>query len=290
MGTFRGMVAGFLLVCVVGQSASAGPIYMPVGSTVWMKAIAAIAPDADIDAFAGSNLPGVAPPNGIPLTTITGSGTYATGFAEVLPTRIRMYGSSGLSIHMFASFQDTYTVGGTAAGPFDITIQFRATGTMSTVQTGSFHQLLAGNVQAEIGTFSPISDAGGVPLNESFRVTPFADQPSAEARSEVVDRFVQATVPFDITATYIKTVSVGDVFDIGYGLRAATSKGTMDLMDTGTISFVLPEGVTLSSSLSQSIPEPNAMALLLAAACGLALRARRRGPGPVGVGRDASFG
>lgn len=275
MGTLR-LVFGFLFTACVGwQSASAAPIYMPPGSTVWMKAIAGIAPDADIDAFAGSNLPGDAPPNGIPFTTITGSGTYATGFAEILPTRIRMYGSSGLSIHMFASFQDTYTVGGTAAGPFDITIQFRATGTMSTVQTGSFHQLIAGNVQAEIGTFSPISDAGGVPLNETFRVTPFADQASAGATTAVIDRFVEATVPFDITATYTKTVSVGDVFDIGYGLRAATSKGTMDLLDTGTISFVLPEGVTLTSSLAQSIPEPNA-ALALLAASGLALTARRR--------------
>ena len=275
MGTSRFAILGFLLIASVGlRSASAAPIYMPVGSTVWMKTSAGIAPDADIDAFTGSNLPGVAPPNGVPITTITGSGTYATAYAQILPTSISMYSSSGLSIHHFASFQDTYTVGGTAAGPFDITIQFRAAGSMSTVQTGSFHQLLAGNVQAEIGTFSPISDAGGVPLNETFRVTPFADQPSAEARSPVIDRFVQATVPFDIMATYTKTVSVGDVFDIGYGLRAATSKGTMDLMDTGTISFVLPDGVTLSSSLAQSIPEPNALALL--GACCLALTARRR--------------
>ena len=79
-------------------------------------------------------------------------------------------------------------------------------------------------------------------------------------------------------------MNVGDVFDIGYGVNSAFSRAEIDLLNTGAITFALPEGVTLSSSLAQSIPEPNAMALLLAAACGLALTARSTLPrraGPV---------
>jgi hypothetical protein len=244
---------------------------MPAGSTVWMKGDAGIAPDADLDDFVGSNLPGIAPPNGIPTTTITGTGTYATGFAEILPDRIRTFISSGLSVVMHASFVDTYTVGGTAAGPVQISFELRVTGTMRTVQTGAFHQLLAGNVQAEIGTWNPDPTL----VLEGSRVTPFVDQASAEARSAVVDRFVQDSVPLDITATYTKTVNVGDVFDIAYCVRSATSKGEIDLLNTGTLAFVLPPGVTLTSSLAQSIPEPAVGGALLAPA-GLALVARRR--------------
>jgi hypothetical protein len=48
-------------------------------------------PDADLDDAAGSNLPGIAPPNGIPLTTISDGTNSATGYAEILPNRIRTY-------------------------------------------------------------------------------------------------------------------------------------------------------------------------------------------------------
>src|SRR5687768_16110330 len=129
MGTFRGIVAGFLLVCVVGQAASAGPIFMPAGSTVWMEFSSSLAPLADGNNVAGSNQPGVAPPNGIPSATVTSGGLSASGYAEILPDRVRTY-TVGFSQFMHASFQDTYTVGGSAAGPFELTILFRVTGEM----------------------------------------------------------------------------------------------------------------------------------------------------------------
>ena len=273
MGAARVVFAGFVLVQAIAFEASADQILMPAGSTVWMKGDAGIAPDADLDDFCGSNLPGIAPPNGIPTTTITGSGTYATGYAEILPDRIRTFISSGQSIFMHASFRDTYTVGGTASGPVEITFQLRVTGTMRTVQTGTFHNLISGNVQAEIGTWNPDPTL----VLEGSRVTPFADQPSAEARSALVDLFAQGSVPLDMTATYTKTVNVGDVFDIAYCIRSAASKGEIDLLNTGAISFVLPEGVTLTSSLSQAIPEPGVTgALLVPAGFGLLARRCRR--------------
>ena len=268
----RYAVIGCALLIVTGiGSASAAEILMPAGSTVWMKWDAAVAPDEDFDDAAGSNLPGIAPPNGIPSTTIFGTGNLAglsaTGYAEILPDRVRTYIRSEVGCAMNASFQDTYTVGGTAAGPFDITFRLHVTGTMNTVQTGAFHQLLAGNVQARIGTFN--SD----PLvNENVRVSAFDATTNADTGAHSL--FAQGSVPVDITASYTKTgINVGDVFDIGYQIRSAFSKGELDLRNTGSISFVLPEGVTLSSSLAQSIPEPAACALLGVAA---ALAARRR--------------
>jgi hypothetical protein len=158
-------------------------------------------------------------------------------------------------------------VGGSAAGPFAITFQLRVTGSMNTVPAGPFHQLLAGNVQARIGTFEPD------PLvNENIRVAPFDTTTQADTGSQSL--FAQGTVPVDITASYTKTgVNVGDVFDIAYQIRSAFSKGELDLRNTGSLSFVLPAGVTLTSSLAQSIPEPAACVLF--ALC-LPQLARRR--------------
>src|SRR5688572_2999838 len=111
MGIFRGIVAGFLLVCAVGHSASAGPIIMPAGSTVWMKFEASVAPDADGDDAAGSNRAGPTPLNGIPLTTVTNNNPgFATGYAEIMPDRVRTFLASDYGAFMYASFQDTYTV------------------------------------------------------------------------------------------------------------------------------------------------------------------------------------
>ena len=173
---------------------------------------------------------------------------------------------------MNASFLDTYTVGGTATGPFAITFQRHVTGVMNTVPAGPFQQVIAGNVQAKIGTFN--ADPA---VNENVRVSEFSAATVADTGPQTLSQPLAnpGSIPVDITASYTKTgVNVGDVFDIGYQIRSAFSKGELDLRNTGTISFILPEGVTLTSSLAQSIPEPNA-ALALLATCSLAASARR---------------
>jgi hypothetical protein len=187
-----------------------------------------------------------------------------TGFAEILPDRVRTYIRSGEgSAFMYASFQDTYTVGGAAAGPFDITFELHVEGSMSPVFGGTFHTLFAAGVEAEIGTFSPLSEIGGAPLNEGFRVNPFP-VPGSYATTGSHNLFEPGTIPVDITASYTKTgVNVGDVFDIAYGVNSAFALGEIDLLNTGTISFDLPDGVFLTSALAQSlVPEPSGLALL----------------------------
>src|SRR6187402_2346617 len=113
MAISRWLALGSLFAACIGwQSVSAAPINMPVGSTVWMKFDATACPDADFDDCAGSNLAGVAPPNGIPTHFVTDGTNSATGYAEILPDRIRTYIVSNAGAVMNASFQDTYTVGG----------------------------------------------------------------------------------------------------------------------------------------------------------------------------------
>jgi hypothetical protein len=182
---------------------------------------------------------------------------------------------------MHASFQDTYTVGGTATGPFNITFSLRITGTARSVPSGPFQVISGAGLSAEIGTFFPDPTSGGDAVNEQFRINPFS--PATETTLTIPTQSAAAAAPFevpiDITATYTKTgVNVGDVFDIGYGVNSAFSRAEIDLLNTGSITFVLPDGVTLSSSLAQSIPEPNA-ALALLASCSLALTAHRRRAG-----------
>ena len=270
-------VLGCALVATIFSQPAWGHILMPAGSTVWMEFKGSSGADSNDDDIAGSNLPGVAPPNGIPMTTASDVNGSVTGFAEILPDRVRTWmrglGSSGF---MHASFQDTYTVGGTATGPFSITFSLRITGTARSVPSGPFQVISGAGLSAEIGTFFPDPTSGGDAINEQFRINPFSPATEATLLIPTLSAAVGAPfeVPIDITATYTKTgVNVGDVFDIGYGVNSAFSRAEIDLLNTGSITFDLPEGVTLSSSLAQSIPEPNAA---LAAACSLALTAHRR--------------
>jgi hypothetical protein len=280
MGTTRATLLGFVVFAwFVGchQTASAAPVYMPPGSTVWMKFQASAIPGTDSDDVVGSNQAGVAPPNGIPVTTVSDGVSTATGYAEILPNQVRTFLSSTSAGRMWASFQDTYTVGGTASGPFDITFQLSVSGIMRSVPAGPFHQLLGASINAEIGTFNPASDGGGIPLLEQFRITPFPDQPSASSfyiHPTTDSRSAPFSLPVSTTATYTKTgVNVGDVITIAYGVNSAFSKGEIDLLNTGIPTFATPDGVTLTSSLAQAIPEPAGCALL--ALC-LPLLARRR--------------
>ena len=275
-----GLICGFLVVAfALAGPASAAPVYMPTGSTVWMKFQATAVPGTDSDDVVGSNQAGVAPPNGIPLTTVSDGVSTGTGYAEILPYSVRTFLSSPTAARMWASFQDTYTVGGTASGPFDITFQLSVSGIMRSQPAGPFHQLAGASINAEIGTFNPNSDGGGIPVLEQFRITPFPDQPSASAfYSHPIQSTTEGPFSFPVstTATYVKTgVNVGDVITIAYGVNSAFSKGEIDLLNTGLLTFGTPAGVTLASALEASIPEPASGAALLAAAA-FAMSRRRR--------------
>jgi hypothetical protein len=279
-GIARGIgVLGCALALGAAGAAHAAPIAMPAGSTVWMHFEASACPDADGDDCVGSNLPGVAPPNGIPLTTITNTiGQHATGYAEVLPDRVRTLVRGNFTAFLRASFEDTYTVHGAAAGTFPITVTLSANGVARTLHTGTFlpHRLVAANVGVEIGTF----DASAVAMSEQFRVTPFGPATQALWTHPTAALDAPLEVPFGVSASHTLTVGVGDVFDLAYGINSAFSTGEIDLLGSGaTISFALPAGVWVTSSLGGAwgvVPEPSTLALAALGLGALAAGARRQ--------------
>ena len=285
------VLPGFLL-CAWGlwQPAAAELVVMPAGSSAWMKLESNVCPDVDRDACVGSNLAGPTPAGGIGLSTFfettpgrTGS---VTGFAEILPDRIRTFASSRSTTFLRASFEDRYTVGGTVAGPFDVTVELHATGKMRSLPEsfGALHQLHQTVVEIEIGTFNTAGLVSGLPLLEQFRVTAFAPT----SRNAAGFGFERSAAPIehdiDITTSFTRTgVQVGDIFDIAYGVNSTFFFGEIDLRDTATISFTLPAGVSLSSRLGGQfgvtpVPEPETYAMLLAGLGLMVLITRRRKP------------
>jgi hypothetical protein len=254
MSSSRCVALGCLMGVAIGwQSASGAPIDMPAGSKVWMKFDAAVCPDGDLDDCIASNQAGPNPPNGIPLSTFGSGGSLgtATGFAEILPGAIRIYSRGEFSNFLHASYEDTYTVVGSAAGPFDIDVEFHASGVASSVVAGPFHQLIAFG-EAKIGVFNPSTDGA---FSEGSRVEAF----SAQSQASYAIPFESASSPFsrpiDVTAHHtVQDVSVGDTFTLAFGLNWRSSKGEGDFRNTGgVVSFDLPEGVQLMSSLAQSL-------------------------------------
>lgn len=266
-------LASLLVASVTLRPASATYIAMPAGSTVWMKVDSNV-PPGDL---AGSNQPGPNPPNGIPLSTFTApNGAFATVSAEVLPDHVRTLLRANTGTFLYTSFQDTYTVGGTATGSFPITIHLHATGTARSVPTNIDNRLFGSNATVRIGTFSPISGDAANPFLEQFRITAFD---ASTTNTQIIPSFfspVPVSVPVDVATSYTRMVSVGDVFDIGYGVNSVVTVGEIDLLNTATISFDLPDGVFLTSALAQTLPEPSTFALAALGALGLLIAARRR--------------
>lgn len=244
------------------RSASAAPIGMPAGSKVWMKFEGSACPDADGDDCAGSNQAGPNPPNGIPMSTFSGSTGLITGYAEILPDRIRTLnrGEAVAGVHgggsgfMHASFEDMYTVGGTAAGPFDISVALHVTGFGRSAGTGTCgicHQMVGVNGEAKIGTFQTFTDPA---LGEGLRVSEFSAATRANFSFATEASGSPFEHPIDITASHtVQNVNVGDTFVLAYGVNSRFSRGQVEFLDTAMISFALPEGVFLVSALAESL-------------------------------------
>jgi hypothetical protein len=257
--------------------AEAATILMPAGSTVWMKTTSSTTcwptGAAGADDCIASNQLGAG--NGIPNSTFTSGDNTTVTQAEVLPDQIRGF-VSGRSSVLTMSFEDTYTVHGTLPGPFDITVELNATGEMRGLTPGS----LTANVIAEIGTFNP--DPNDIP--EQFRLNPFPGSPNA-SRSDLVVGLPASTIrPFDITASHTLTdILIGDTFTLGFGVTLFAVVAQIDMLNTAGISFVLPDGVFLTSALggefgvqANAVPLPAALPLFAGGLGVLAFLARRR--------------
>jgi hypothetical protein len=182
---------------------------------------ASVCPDADGDDCIGNDLPGLAPPNGIPLTTFTDGTASATVYAEILPSQVRTFNRARLTALLKASFQDSYTVNGSAGGPFSIAVTLSASGVARSVPTTIDNRLVAANVEVEIVTWNPADTA----IQEQLRVTSFG---GAATGLWTAPKTVSATpfsVPIAATATYTFNVSVGDAFSLAYGVNRGRVPG-----------------------------------------------------------------
>jgi hypothetical protein len=282
--SISGLAAMVALVSAVG-GVEAAVINMPAGSTVWMEMRGNVC-GAGGDCI-GSNQAGPNPTSGIPPSTFGSPPNQLVGSAEVLPDQVRSFLSGRSAGFMFISFEDTYTVQGAASGMFDIPVSLHMTGEMRTVDLGLgtsiSHQLVVGNVTAKIGTFNP--DPLLPSTLEGVRVQAFSPSTSVTFIAPTIGAGSPQTVPFDITANHTVTgMSVGDAFTLAFGFNSAFALGEIDMSHTGAISFVLPDGVFLTSELGgrfgadvpSEVPLPGALPLFAGGLGLMALLARRR--------------
>lgn len=227
-----------LLSGLASGLAHSAPINMPGGSALWIEMDSnACDPDGDSDCL-GSNQFGANPGGGIaPVTFIDGT-THASGAAEAYPDLMRSYISANTGTFMYMSMLDTYTVHGTANGTFQVTAHFGASGTASSLN----NFLLGATVRVEIGTFN--TSTGN--LSEQFRVQPFTA--ANTALQSISNQVATVTVPLNVATSYTRSVGVGDVFSLAFGLTSSVATGTIDLRNTALISFDLPEGVYITAA------------------------------------------
>ena len=202
--------------------------------------------------------------------TISGSGSTSAG---TLRTYIESTGSIGGETDL--GVQDTYTVHGSATGPFAVTTTLHVTGTAGGVPFASIYQaLVSGQVNVTIGTLD---------IN-SLTVDPFNATSQAHMGLPIIIQPAAISVPIDLSVSYTVMVSVGDVFNIAYGMNSDTGLGIVDLSHTATISFSTPDGIFLTSLLggefgdvpTSATPLPAALPLFASGLGALGLLGWRR--------------
>jgi len=197
-------------------------------------------------------------PVSMPLTTFTDSRGANFGFitesASVTSGKIATATTQANSTDFqFISLNDTYTVHGTASGPFPATATLHITGSYGTIPVGPpFGNFLTFEAtQVKIGTFHPEATL------TQFIVNPFPADANNPAMAQVSQSHSTATsqtpltFPLDVQVSYTKIVNINDVFDMAYSIDLNLSgNGQINMIPTtDVISFALPDGVFLTSAL-----------------------------------------
>lgn len=195
---------------------------------------------------------------------------YHTAFAEITNGAIRMslYGNTVIR-ELHAGVRDTYTVQGAAVGtPVTLNVQLDIDGEFST-------DAFLGNSATVVGKI-----AGDLPFGSGFLAQPSPHIPGfGRVSGSVHESLVQGEVfPVHLSVSTPVNVEVGETFILSYAISLTHAGDDMlaDFTNTGTVSFELPEGVSLTSTNGfGTIPEPSALVLLLTGVLGLATAARQ---------------
>ncbi len=281
-----GRLAGTILAaCTVAAPMPllAATIFPPAGSTAFIAVYefdsgGSVCPlgQCTIVSSAGTSL-------SLPSTTFSSTSGTITASGSTSASALRTFGQVTGSVggETDLGMQDTYTVHGSAAGPFDVTVTLHATGTAESVFfCCGLQGFNGGQVSISIGTLDINPTTTLLPTVDPFDSTTHTQQGLSAGQ------FSSApfSIPIDLSVSYTTMVSVGDVFDIAYGMNEDSNFGIIDLSHTATISFSTPNGVFLTSSLggefgnvpTSATPVPAALPLFATGLGALGLLGWRR--------------
>jgi len=196
--------------------------------------------------------------------------SFSHGFAEITGGAIRMSlenGSGGGAFHdLHAVVRDHYTILGSNPGePVALSVTFHVDGALSKVAVGQGQGQGFGDVIATIGGDLPANPTGLLP-QQSPHIQPFGT-----VGERVLDAAVDPGEPLPFSSdlsTPLVGLNVGDTFTLAYRISLGNANPvTLDLTNTGTVSFDLPAGITLQSQNGFGgtvVPEPATGVLALA--------------------------
>jgi hypothetical protein len=271
---------GLALLAGVPASASATVLFPAPGSRAFI-AVYDIGSAHQVCQLSCGLVDSTSTPLDLPPTTFTGPGglAFISAEARITPTAMHSLITGNAGGELDLAMNDTYTVQGTATGVFPVTVTLHASGQMNSSPVLTSHVLVA-NVKVVIGSFNIDPAATLIPTVDPFDPVLTVDQLFTSRVSSS-----PFTVPVDVSASYTRMVSVGNVFDVGYELLSTFSRGEIDLSHTADISFSLPQGVFITSALGATfgtpptpppaVPEPASWAMMLMGFAGLGWAARR---------------
>lgn len=197
-----------------------------------------------------------------------------TAYAEITDGALRMFvdPTGGVGLHdLRASVRDHYTiVGATPGQPVSLTATLQMDGDLATSSVASGTARIVATIAGDF-------QSDGFPFDPS----PYIPNPFGSVGGTFVDQFLNPgeTQPFafELSAP-LEGLSVGDSFTLAYSVAMQTvSHMRIDALNTATVSFDLPPGITLQSQngFGTAVPEPASATIAWAALACLTFTRRR---------------
>ncbi len=214
-------------------TAPAANISMPPGSRSWIYLESSQCQDGTGDDCTGG------------VTSISGSYGFQSAIsvnaslnANQMNMLLAQTNTSGYAF-LYSSMIDTYTLHSSNlpdGTPVTVTVNFHVTGSLNPLPWPIGGVFGGGDVMARIGT--TFDGTAGFP-------------PAASAQqqlSAIAPLPTGTPIPIDLTPNWTFTAAIGTPFDLSYEVAPNVTDASIDLSHTAAISFVLPSGVTITST------------------------------------------